>query len=119
MKLIVTFWVGCVIILSGGGGLAFGATEPTYDTKGLLSVCQGVVASHVETEWQLNQAIDQRQEYIASYGSDDTLVYAIDAVVESWVLRIHAIQLTYDYFECNLAYELYDNDRGYYESESE
>lgn len=118
MKLIVGFWVGCAIVLSGASQ-ALGAVEPTYDTKGLMSVCQGVVASHVETEWQLNQAIEQREDYVQSYGSDDTLVYAIDAVVESWVLRIHAIQLAYDYFECDLTYEMYDRQGVYYESESQ
>ena len=117
MKMLFAFWVGCAIILSGGSQ-AMGAVEPTFDNQGLLTTCQGVVAAHTETEWQLNQAIELKLEYITSYGKDDTLVYALDAVVESWELRIHAIQLTYDYFECDLMYELYDSKGAYYESES-
>ncbi|CAH9012966.1 conserved hypothetical protein [Vibrio phage 409E50-1] len=118
MKLLCTFWVGCTIILSGASQ-ATQAVEPTFDNQGLLTTCQGVVAAHTETEWQLNQAIELKLDYIASYGKDDTLVYALDAVVESWALRIHAIQLTYNYFECDLMYELYDSKGKYYESESE
>ena len=117
MKMLVVFWVGCAIVLSGGSQ-AMEAVEPTFDNQGLLSVCQDVVTAHTETEWQLNQAIELKLDYIASYGEDDTLVYALDAVVESWELRIHAIQLSYEYFECNLMYELYDYQGEYYESES-
>lgn len=118
MKILIAFWVGCVIVLSGVSQ-AMDAVEPTLDNQGLLTTCQGVVAAHTETEWQLNQAIELKLDYIKSYGKDDTLVYALDAVVESWELRIHAIQLTYNYFECDLMYELHDSRGAYYESESE
>ncbi|CAH9016203.1 conserved hypothetical protein [Vibrio phage 468E53-1] len=118
MKVLFAFWVGCAIVLSGASQ-AMDVVEPTFDKQGLLSVCQDVVAAHTETEWQLNQAIDLKLDYIASYGKDDTLVYALDAVVESWELRIHAIQLSYNYFECDLMYELHESKGGYYERESE
>ncbi|CAH9016287.1 conserved hypothetical protein [Vibrio phage 177E37-1] len=118
MKMLCAFWVGCAIVLSGGSQ-AMEAVEPTFDNQGLLAVCQDVVAAHTETEWQLNQAIDLKLDYIASYGKDDTLVHALDAVVESWELRIHAIQLSYNYFDCDLMYELHESKGEYYESEFE
>lgn len=110
MKLLLVFWVGCAIVLSGGSH-AMDVTDPSLESKGVLTACDYIRQKHDETVLELNRVQSQMTDYSNKYGSDSDLVFAIDAVVESWELRVYAVQLTFNYFECGELYE-YENSLG-------
>lgn len=109
MNKLVAFWVGCAIVLSGGLN---SVNAQGLDSAVMVETCDNITTDMLRNELGINNTIDLKLEYGAVKGFDDGLIYAFDTIIESWQLRIHALQYTWDYFECSEVMELYRKDKG-------
>lgn len=90
------------------------AAEPqAVGNVGTLAVCNDIVSEHQELHLSMDAVDYERATYADEFGNDDDLVLAFDAVLESWSLRIHAVQIAYNYFECDLVFENEDSNWEY------
>lgn len=106
MKLLLTFWVGCAIVLTGTSGASASLPQASEEVKD----CRRIGDNLNAVEAGLNAIIDAKLQHIKDVGGEDGLVYAFDTLIEAWELRMHAHQYLWEYADCTVV--LYNHERS-------